>query len=332
LSLAAVGNTAWSNSNDIYSSIKSYAQEYGNMNVFTLLSHYLYGSTDASNDMALTCASDLNNAPFQGPMFHPQTSFPIDSLNQIPGWEGNNKYYQPLSQNGTSYGEFNGLDYMLMYNLFWLDKGTGGTIPGYVPYTYGNILDTNNPITTSGTVYRDGPIHFASAISPPSSGSSTVVMQSSYEINLLPGFQTTNGADITLQTKPLGTNDGASFVPVDNEDLCLSFTPTFYGASTETNAGCPNATPTITLTNNQAGTYAVILNCNPSPSIMQYNWSVTCPDGTTRTFTTQTTNGHSSINVPIAVGATTVVNVNYIIDGHACDLVTLGVNIVDNKP
>jgi len=80
--------------------------------------------------------------------------------------------------------------------------------PGYVT---GNILDTNNPITTSGTVYRDGPIHLASTISPPSSsGSSKVVMQSSYEIDLLGGFQTVNGADITFSTQPLTSINGTN--------------------------------------------------------------------------------------------------------------------------
>ena len=71
-----------------------------------------------------------------------------------------------------------------------------------------------------------------SAISPPvDSVKSNVVMQSAYEINLLPGFETTKGANVSLQTKPLGYKDGSSFVPIPANELqseiCSQYNPVF---------------------------------------------------------------------------------------------------------
>ncbi len=274
LCFAAVGNTAFlhfDGGNDVFPDLQGYATTY-NMPIYALLNHYLY-SQDDDRDLLATCYNDLESAPFQGPMFQPATTFPIDDFNQVAGWEGTNKYIRPLSQNGTNggIGDYTGLDYMLMYNLFWLDNESWLNNYGS-KYTYGNILDTNNPITTSGSVYRDGPIHFASTISPPAgSATSNVVIQSSYEINLLPGFETTKGADVTLQTKPFGTEDGATFLSIPGSELCSQF------SSVLMDEFMPDTGNYINIVNYPSGPYTVFVDfwlCTPPPSMsIQYQWT-----------------------------------------------------------
>jgi len=100
-------------------------------------------------------------------------------------------------------GEWNGLDFMLLYNLYWL---VGWDHGGQFETTYKNlhVLDTNNDIITSGDVYLKGPIDLVSKIH----GSNKVYIRSDTEINLLPGFEAEVGSDIFLDVAPI---DGCNY-------------------------------------------------------------------------------------------------------------------------
>ena len=87
LCYAALGNVAWDNSSDIFNDIAGYAVQY-NMPIYAILNHYLYSSTDDESYLLSYAANDIESAPFQGPMFHPQTTFPFDDNYEMPGWEG----------------------------------------------------------------------------------------------------------------------------------------------------------------------------------------------------------------------------------------------------
>jgi hypothetical protein len=53
--------------------------------------------------------------------------------------------------------------------------------------------------------------------------SSSVYMKSSFEINLLGGFETTNNTDILLEAKPMINPDGSDFRTVSSSDICNGF-------------------------------------------------------------------------------------------------------------
>ncbi len=214
---AAVGQTAWAS--NIGGSIDDQSSKY-DMDLFALLYHCIY-SPAVTDNLKTKLLSYIKSAPFQGPMYYPTpTNVSSRDLSGVPEWRGTNRFCRPLKKNGTStsHGEFNGLDFMLLYNMFWLINPG----PDYIQtsYEYGHILDTNNDINKSGTVYRDAPIFLASKIMPdPNNGSSTVFMKSTYEIDLLPGFQTGNNTDLTLKVAPIGKVDGSNFTTSTISDL-----------------------------------------------------------------------------------------------------------------
>jgi len=126
-----------------------------------------------------------------------------------PGWMASNRWIRPqtaddgMDEEGNKPGEFNGLDFMLLYNLYWLvGEGHGGLFNTY--YANLDILDINNDINQSGSVYLKGQVDLASIISPePKLNYADVYIRSDTEINLLPGFETENYTDIFLDIAPI---------------------------------------------------------------------------------------------------------------------------------
>ncbi|NJK98043.1 MAG: hypothetical protein HC905_26840 [Bacteroidales bacterium] len=229
LCLAALGNTAWGG--NITGSISSYESS---PFFFGLLNHYLFYPTTSLPNVSTAA---IKNAPFQGPMHNPQTSFYIDNTNQVSGWKASNKFIRYNdANNGGGYGDFNGLDFMLLYNLLWLTNSVNKD----VSYFDGHIIDTNNDINQSGSVYRDGPVHLSSKIKPDINNNSTsVYVQSANEIDLIEGFETLVNTDVTLQTKPFSDPSFQSR-PIPAEDLCRGFDFTITPSSC-----CRNESPMI---------------------------------------------------------------------------------------
>ena len=224
LCYAAIGQTAWGD--NVLESIKSKASYY-DMDIYELIYIYLSNTTLATGWLGYEITNKLfsyiHDAPYQGPMNKPVTTFPIDNQNQVAGWKTSNRFSRSgQAQNGEYSGDYNGLDFMLLYNLIWLTNQFPSLIQ--TRYINGNILDTNHDIAKNGSVYRDGPIFFGSTIKPePNSISTLVYMKSSFEINLINGFESKNNVDITLDVKPLGKIDGSEFRPVTTDDICSGF-------------------------------------------------------------------------------------------------------------
>ena len=106
-------------------------------------------------------------------------------------------------EEGLNPGEFNGLDFMMLYNLYWL-VGEGHNGLFYANYTNLDILDINNDIYESGEVYLKNQVDLASVIGPnPKYNYAGIYFRSDTEINLLPGFETENNTDIFLDIAPI---------------------------------------------------------------------------------------------------------------------------------
>jgi hypothetical protein len=127
-------------------------------------------------------------------------------------------------------------------------------------------------------------------------------MQSSKEINLLPGFQTTNGSDITLNVTPFGSaKDGSSFLP--SGDICSGY-PSYVQVSGQPSEEGINPIQICggqqTLTVNLAWPKNQII-----PQTMTFRWKVTYSTtgdtlggpGTQATFLAYPVNTNGSNNI-----------------------------------
>lgn len=110
----------------------AYLAEGRNYHHLPLLRQVLHGG---GNPLLTTYnyTSLLNDAPCQGPWCYsyPGNSAPFE-------WSTSNRLHKPDERGGdggdnSNYGEFNGLDYMLYYNLYALTQGTNG--PAGIDYT-----------------------------------------------------------------------------------------------------------------------------------------------------------------------------------------------------
>ena len=102
--------------------LSSYGMEY-RMHFFSLLHEYLYG--DGSRISTSHFLSSVQSAPCEGPQYKPR----IDPNNiGQSDWRAFNRWERPImSREGrpeeSQQGKYNGLDYMLYYNLYRLSRG-----------------------------------------------------------------------------------------------------------------------------------------------------------------------------------------------------------------
>jgi len=212
LSFAAVGNS-WRAllpiPHDItYDALKEYGEDF-HMEIYALLNHFLYERNYGSDNISALYPKFeeyIHVAKCDGNYNQPLGD---ETKTGAPGWMASNRWIRPqtaddgMDEEGNKPGEFNGLDFMLLYNLYWLvGEGHGGLFNTY--YANLDILDINNDINQSGSVYLKGQVDLASIISPePKLNYADVYIRSDTEINLLPGFETENYTDIFLDIAPI---------------------------------------------------------------------------------------------------------------------------------
>ncbi len=186
--------------------------EYGEdfyMEIYAMLNHFLHDksySQDNIADLYPKFEECIHVAKCDGNYNHPLGD---ETRTGVPGWMASNRWIRSEtaedSYDGDIFqrGEWNGLDFMLLYNLYYLVAlGHGGLFETF--YTNLNILDTNNDIRRSGAVYIKDQIDLASTIGPdPGTNYADVYIRSDTEINLLPGFETENNTDIFLDIAPI---------------------------------------------------------------------------------------------------------------------------------
>lgn len=148
---AAIGNSwkdVYNNDNDItFESLVSYTTE-DHWEYYPLLNLYLHNKVKDANILRRNMVNYLITAPCQGPLYLPLYS-PVDS--GVPGWRSGFRW-NDSSPNGwdadscqRAHGrKFPGLDYMLAYNLLWLECYQKGNLSDYFePTVYENVRDHN---------------------------------------------------------------------------------------------------------------------------------------------------------------------------------------------
>jgi hypothetical protein len=95
----------------------------------------------------------LNEAPPCGPNKIKLGNGDIISRN--PNWSSTSRLIWPENNDNPDdsfTGEYNGLDYMLLHNLFWLTNAPVDNIPNYYPGIYGQTPSAKNQIVCSQSI------------------------------------------------------------------------------------------------------------------------------------------------------------------------------------
>jgi len=197
--------------NITYDAMVSYGNDF-HLEFYALLNHYLHNksySEDNISELYPKLEEYIHMAKCDG-----NYNQPLGDVTKpgVPGWMASNRWIRPIkADDGIDKdgfivrGDFNGLDFMLLYNLYYLVAlGHGGMFDPYTFYTNLNMLDTNNDIHRSGAVYLKDQVDLASKIGPePVTNYGDIYIRSDTEINLLPGFETENNTDIFLDIAPI---------------------------------------------------------------------------------------------------------------------------------
>lgn len=83
--------------------------------VFPMMNAFLHGRPIPAGVSANEVEAMLTSAPCSGPCHN------VPGCEEAPGWKGEHRFKSPEQREGSSYGiygEYNGLDYMLLHNLY----------------------------------------------------------------------------------------------------------------------------------------------------------------------------------------------------------------------
>lgn len=169
---------------------------------FTLLYQILHGSNAFIHIPGATYASLLNSAPACGP-----SKYGVPTNYE---WSADSRVYDAEDRGSLTsiQGEFNGLDFMLYYNLYH------NIVPSTVPYInyMDRIINVTYP-TTSNPIFGNisNPAHLIAfntiSASNIINNNADVIYHAGNEISLLPGFSTQTGANFQAFIQPISCND-----------------------------------------------------------------------------------------------------------------------------
>ncbi len=100
------------------------------MELFALLQSVLYREELGDAGLIGIMEGEIENAPTSGPCNH------APDCEEVPGWQTSNRWLHPDQRNGDPDGEsalFNGLDFMILYNLLEIYKNQQGIPSDYEP-------------------------------------------------------------------------------------------------------------------------------------------------------------------------------------------------------
>jgi hypothetical protein len=174
-----------------------YGTRYG-QEIFALLHEYVHGQESAIPNE--TFLNIISSAPCAGPRHMPTNN---DNDLGVDGWRGTNRFNRPLNADGWidkdtvySRGEFNGMDYMLLHNLYTLSRG-GVTEP------FKNRLNqvSSETLTTPGNHWSYETIEFNGTIQAnAATTASPVELSAGKSITLKPGFHSQPGSTMRVYT------------------------------------------------------------------------------------------------------------------------------------
>jgi hypothetical protein len=165
--------------------------------IFALLHEYLHGVPNKI--LSNTYAVMINNAPCEGPYHRPQIN---ESGVGADGWRGSNRWVRPLQADGhndldevDTRGEFNGLDYMLLYNLYLLSRGNSGISD------YKNRLNqvSATTISAAGKYWSYETLDYSGMIqNTTSTNTNPVEIVANKMVTLKPGFSAQAGSKVKI--------------------------------------------------------------------------------------------------------------------------------------
>ncbi|MBN1950816.1 MAG: hypothetical protein JW801_06405 [Bacteroidales bacterium] len=166
--LAAIGDS-WNHQNGentTYESLCTYTDPIG-WTIFPILNLYLHSKNKNADLVRKKMISQLQTAPCDGPHYLPYFEAYNNSLG-TSGWRNNYRWdasiekingIMPDSSDWSKGGKFPGLDYMIAYNLLWLEASEKLLFSNYFDMTehYDNLLDPeiNSIETEDEVVYFD---------------------------------------------------------------------------------------------------------------------------------------------------------------------------------
>ena len=132
----------------------------------------------------------LNSAPACGPYY-------FDGSHNGGDWSSDSRLVWPENnRTGSNHGEFNGLDYMLLHNLYWLSN------PVIVPKDFRLYTDDVRfpqvpfSITASNNIYCEQPV---------TQNGNTIQLYAGNSVELDPGFQITGSGNFNIDISEVTT-------------------------------------------------------------------------------------------------------------------------------
>lgn len=186
--------------NDDYdkSTLENLAKEYNWESNFMLYWKVLHDKEKDCNNPTNEAYNQLSNAPNCGP-------YNYNSHHAPNGWASGNRFTQSIdgqNGNGTRKGNWHGLDYMLLYNLFHLRQiMENEDMPQYTNFVDRKIIDEVFPYTFNDEIIgsHDNPLTMQAIETIETDMEVTtngdVELIASSNIKFLPGFKAENGAD-----------------------------------------------------------------------------------------------------------------------------------------
>lgn len=192
-----------------------------------------------------TALTQLNNAPCNGPYYLDIDGDGVNEGSFAGGWASSGKFWhhsneQNYGDDGFS-GNYNGLDYMLLYNLYHIQNSSTSSYVNYVDrktdksVPYLNVIykgTINHPYNVVGFNTIESEMEILgtqnSPAPPPLTG--YVTHRAGKEITLKPGFYVENGAYFRGYIEPFECDDNDNIPTakrknpnlVDNESLIIS--------------------------------------------------------------------------------------------------------------
>lgn len=166
--------------------------------IFSLLHEYLH--SESSTISNTTFIDMINSAPCNGPHHKPYYDQNDVGVN---GWRAGNRFCRPLNADGWNdydttytYGEFNGLDYMLLHNLYLLSRNSGG-----IPFKNRLNQVSSETLIHPGNHWSYETLEFNGTIEAnPQTIISPVQLSSGKSVTLKPGFHSEPGSTMRAYT------------------------------------------------------------------------------------------------------------------------------------
>lgn len=125
--------------------------------IFSLEHRYLHGGTQYYGTNAIT--DYLNIAPCSGPNYYPTNDPHNDPLSGgVYTWRTDNRFEKSNPTTQLGHGGWNGIDYMLLHNLYYLLHGSASDLSGLANEMNYSINNVSYPLSTTPSGSTSSPL------------------------------------------------------------------------------------------------------------------------------------------------------------------------------